>query len=236
MKKLLSALLALLMLASVALVACKKDNNADNNGDDNGDDNGGYVLNDSPSTSDTGTGTGTGNNSGSWEAAEYTIYSLATLNVRASDSANSEKLGQLNIGEQATALETDGDWYKISYGEGTAYVSADYVTRNQNEATFEACDATALKVKNEVKDANATEDADKYVAVALRTEPVVADSTASGIYLIFSDTQNSELQKVGQNKAGTWYKVTYKENTYYIGSGAFKYFEGYTGGNSGGQG
>ncbi len=237
MKKILAALLALVTITSVALVACQKNNKENPDANGGGDGDGDFVVSGTKDTSDT-LDTGGNKPSGGWEAANYTIYVLAnSLNVRKEDSASSEKLGQLTMGVAVTALETDGDWYKIAYNDTTTgYVNADYVTRNQNEATFDSVTAVSLKIKNTVLNEDATTDTEKYAAVALRTDPVISDDTASGIYLIYSDTQNNELQKVGQNKAGTWYKVTYKDATYYIGSGAFKYFEGYTGGSSGGLG
>lgn len=236
MKKTLALLLALIMMLSVSLVACDNGNNAGNN-DDDFDDDDGFVGIQTPTTDDTDAETGK-NNTGAWEEVNVTIFVLANnLNIRsAADSDDSVILGKASIGNSFVATAADKDWYKITYEGAEAYVNAAYVTTNQAEAEFVDCTPEAIKIKNTVVDPNATTDIDKYAKVMLRTDPVVNDKTATNNVLIYTDTANGELVKVAANKAGTWYKVTYKNNTYYIASGAFKYFEGYTGGSSGGLG
>ena len=236
MKKTLALLLALIMMLSVSLVACDNGNDVGNNGDDFEDDDGFVGITTTPSTDETDAETG--KNTGAWEDVNVTVYVLANnLNIRStSDADDSVILGKASIGNSFVATATDDDWYKITYEGAEAYVNAAYVTTNQAEAEFVDCTPEAIKIKNTVVDPNATTDLDKYAKVMLRTDPVVDDKTATNNVLIYSDTANGELVKVAANKAGTWYKVTYKNSTYYIASGAFKYFEGYTGGSSGGLG
>ncbi len=236
MKKTLALLLALIMMLSVSLVACDNGNDVGNNGDDFEDDDGFVGITTTPNTDETDAETG--KNTGAWEDVNVTVYVLANnLNIRsAADSDDSVILGKADINNSFVATAADKDWYKITYEGAEAYVNAAYVTTNQAEAEFVDCTPEAIKIKNTVVDPNATKDLDKYAKVMLRTDPVVDDKTATNNVLIYSDTANGELVKVAANKAGTWYKVTYKDNTYYIASGAFKYFEGYTGGSSGGIG
>lgn len=238
MKKTLAIFLALIMILSVALASCNNKKPTSSSADDDPDND--FVA--QTKTDDSGkNGTDTGNNNtptGVWTAANYAIYIMGNkVNIRsdANTGSNSKVLGSANIGDTFTATETNGEWYKISYNDATAYINASYITTNQDEATFEECEATPLKVKDEVVDKNAEKDIDKYAKVWLRTDPAITDDTATKYVLIYSDTANGELVKVGQNKAGTWYKVEYNNGTYYIGSLAFKYFEGYTG-NTGGLG
>lgn len=178
------------------------------------------------------------NNTDVWEDVNVTIYVLVNrLNVRsAADTKDSDILGIAKMGDSFVATAADKDWYKILYDGKEAYVMAAYVTTNSAEAEFVDCEAEVIKIKNTVVDPNATKDIDKYAKVMLRTDPIVSDATSTKNVLIYSDTANGELVKVAANKAGTWYKVTYNNNTFYIASGAFKYFEGYTGGNVGGLG
>ena len=238
MKKTLALLLALMMILTVSLTACSDKTNS-NNGDDFDDDDDGFVIGNNTQTQNTDTDADTDtNNAGSWEAVSVTIYVLGNgLNIRsAADTKDSVILGKANIGDSFVATEADSKWYKISYEGTEAYVSAEYVTINQAEATFEDCEPQTLKIKNTVVDQNGTTDLEKYAKVMLRTDPVVNDTTATKNVLIYTDTTGDQLVKVAANKAGTWYKVTYNGSTYYIASGAFKYFEGYTSGNAGGLG
>lgn len=76
------------------------------------------------------------------EAADDTLYgrvSASSLNVRSSPSTDAEKLGSLSHGTVVTIVtpEVDG-WYEISYQDGTAYVSADYLVSgiDPNEVTI----------------------------------------------------------------------------------------------------
>lgn len=237
MKKTLALLLALIMMLSVSLVACNNNSNNDGGNDDGIEDDDGFVgLGTTPVTDETDDETG--NNLGGWESVSVTVYVLANnLNIRsAADADDSSILGKASIGNSFVATAADDDWYKITYEGKEAYINAAYVTTNQAEAEFVDCTPEAIKIKNTVVDADATKEFDKYAKVNLRTDPVVHETTATTTVLIYSDTTNGELMKVAANKAGTWYKVTYKDNTYYIASGSFKYFEGYTGGSSGGLG
>lgn len=237
MKKTLALLLALIMMLSVSLVACSNNEGVGNNDNDDDDDDFVGISTTAPADEETDTATDN-NNAGVWEDVNVTIYVLANkLNVRsAADTKDSDVLGIAKMGDSFVATAADKDWYKIPYDGKEAYVSAAYVTTNSAEAEFIDCEAEVIKIKNEVVDPNATKEIDKYAKVMLRTDPIVSDATSTKNVLIYSDTANGELVKVAANKAGTWYKVTYNNNTFYIASGAFKYFEGYTGGNVGGLG
>lgn len=67
------------------------------------------------------------------ERAESIVKNLATvtadgLKLRGQASADSEVLGMVAYGEELEVLLEQEDWVKVSYGEETAYVSADYVS------------------------------------------------------------------------------------------------------------
>lgn len=236
MKKILAIFLALITIMSVALVACSNDKTTTSGSNDDVDDTDDEFVAQKGTDTEDETDDSDNKKTG-YDAVSYTVYVMGNnVRVRADDSTSGEVLGNANIGDSFVATATDGDWYKITYNNGEAYISADYVTTNQNESVFESCEATVLKIKNTVVNENATKDTEKYAAVQLRSDPAFTDATRTENVLIYSNTQNGELVKVGQNKAGTWYKVTYNGGTYYVGSGAFKHFEGYTGGSAGGLG
>lgn len=59
------------------------------------------------------------------------MYAKSSVNVRKGPSADDEKLGSLSTAQEVTVTGlTSSNWYRISYNDGTAYVSAEYL---QNE-------------------------------------------------------------------------------------------------------
>lgn len=65
------------------------------------------------------------------EMADTQMYAKSSVNVRKSPSADDEKLGSLSTAQEVTVTGlTSTNWYRISYNDGTAYVSAEYL---QNE-------------------------------------------------------------------------------------------------------
>lgn len=229
MKKLLTLFLALITVLSVTLVACN-DSTPPSTSDDDG---GNEFVSRNPTTSDTSdTDKDDKNNTGAWTEVNYAIYAMAdNLNIRAEASGSSTSLGKVNIGTSLTAVAKSDDWYKISYTDGTdgvAYVSADFVTTVENESKFtdyatDSEDRKALVIKEEGTNENP-------YTVYLRKNPSLDEEDSVSINR--EKTSGDKLMKVGVNASGNIWKVTYNGGTYYIGAGAFKYFEGYTGGGS----
>ena len=218
MKKTLALFLALITILSIALVSCKSNTppvSSSNEGDD--------VWADRSTTSETSTDTKKPTKGG-WTEVNYTIYAMANnLNIRKSDSASSESLDKVNIGAALTATAKGDDWYKISYADGEAYVSADYVTTDASEATFtDLSTPETLVIKEDTNNSYG----EKGRNVNLRSNPVFDDeSPYTTIYR--NNTQNSQLKKIATNGKGNIWKVSYNNETYYIGAGAFQHFEGY---------
>ena len=221
MKKTLAIFLALITILSIALVACK-DNTPPISSSDDGDD----VWADRSTTSETSTDTAS-KTKGGWTEVNYTIYAMANnLNIRKDDSSSSESLGKVNIGASLTAVRKSDDWYEITYegGEnGVAYVSVDYITTDVTEATFKDLDAPEPLV---IKEDTNNSYGEKGRNVNLRSNPVFDDeSPYTTIYR--NNTQANELKKIASNEKGNIWKVSYNNETYYIGAGAFQHFEGY---------
>lgn len=64
------------------------------------------------------------------------MYATATVNVRNIPSGEGERLGKLAVGQQVQVLGPGADgWYVIVYGEGTGYVSGNYLQPVTNEGT-----------------------------------------------------------------------------------------------------
>ncbi len=57
------------------------------------------------------------------------VYATASVNIRAGDSADSERLGGLSIGDPVTRIGIgENGWSQIAYQGGIAYVSSDYLS------------------------------------------------------------------------------------------------------------
>ena len=57
----------------------------------------------------------------------YGRVTASSLNVRSSATTDSAKVGSLSIGSVVEIVDQQDDWYQISYQDGTAWVSAEYV-------------------------------------------------------------------------------------------------------------
>ncbi len=61
--------------------------------------------------------------------APVTMYAISNVNVRASHSTNSEKYEMIAVGTEVSVVgHTENGWYQISYGDGFAYISDDYLS------------------------------------------------------------------------------------------------------------
>ena len=201
MKKVLAIFLALVIIMSVALVACgKKDSKTSNNDDENGEE---FVVksNDSETTTDTNDTDG-GKKNNVWEAANYTVYAMANgLNIRSAASTTGTKLGTANIGDSFTASEKNDEWYKITYYVTTAYISIEFVTAVANEAQFNNdAEPTVFTIA-------ASQNGKK---MNLRVDPAVVEDTL-GMTFEVGKTPGT-ITKVGQNAAGNWFIVEYDED------------------------
>lgn len=65
------------------------------------------------------------------DMADTQMFAKSSVNVRKGPSADDEKLGSLSTAQEVTVTGlTSSNWYRISYNDGIAYVSANYL---QNE-------------------------------------------------------------------------------------------------------
>ncbi len=53
----------------------------------------------------------------------------STVNVRSGPGTDYSKVGSVAKGDKVKILSTDGNWYRISIGNVTGYVSAEYVSK-----------------------------------------------------------------------------------------------------------
>ena len=116
------------------------------------------------------------------------------LNVRVEPSAEATILGKLYKNNAATVLEDLGDWYKISTGNMTGYIAAEYVTVGDEDVCKAAATMTAVITTN---------------ALRLRKQP----STSAGVHTLLGTGQKvSVLEDNGDG----WLKIKYKSYIGYI--------------------
>ena len=206
MKKLLAVFLALMMILSVSLMACQKDDLPTN--DDVEDDD--FVANknntdttdttDDKKDDDDAEDTSNGGNT-SWINEPVTVYVRANgVNVRASAGKNGSIIGSANMGDSFASESHNDSWYKITYNGAVAYISASCVTANQNIVTF--VDPTAVA-------ANSVITIKTGEKCNLRSDPAgEVESTLKGS-IDSTKTANGELKIVKINKTNTWIEVRF---------------------------
>lgn len=118
------------------------------------------------------------------------------LNVRAEANAEAEVVGKLYSNGAATVLETLDGWYKVTSGNVTGYVSADFVVVG-DEAVCKAASTRVGTVNTET--------------LKLRKEA----STESGIHTLLAI--DTEVTVLDESLEG-WYQVQYESYTGYIAS------------------
>ncbi len=232
MKKTIATLLALTTILTISLTACgdRTTHGNDSESDDTEDLFLPPVGSDTNDTETDDTGVDTKDTEGEWETISYTVYAMGKINLRSEASQKSEKAGTVDMGTALSVVARNDNWLKLSYNSGTAYVNREHVTNDKDECTFEACENTTLKIKD-------NGDAEHPYTVNLRTAPIIVEDTL-GDSIDHTDTANGELIKIAENKAGNWFKVKYtvdgEPGEYYIKmTSAIKgYFGLSSGGNS----
>lgn len=69
------------------------------------------------------------NDPGTTTTAKTGTITGSTVNVRSGPGTDYSKVGSVAKGDTVKILGTEGDWYRISIGNVTGYVSADYVSQ-----------------------------------------------------------------------------------------------------------
>ena len=119
----------------------------------------------------------------------------SNLNIREGAGEDQKLVGKLPRDAGCEILETVGEWYKISSGEVTGYVKAEYVL------TGEAARARAMEVKYDVATISAS-------AVNLRVEP----NTECSVVTTVPKGEELDLIEV----VGDWVKVELDGDTCYV--------------------
>ena len=238
MKKTLAIFLVLVTLLSTTMVACKKKTPAAVASDGDEGDEGIYVGQQQNLTSDTKDTSGTGNNdTAGWTEREGTVYVMGNnVRIRSQANTNSNSIITSNtkIGDSFSFTAVNSKWYKITYNDAEAYISADFVTENAKEADF-TTNKLATPVNLEIEEAPANWDKDgKGYSIILRVNASLAENSGDKYIYKADVTADKPLKKISENVAGNIWQVEYNGSTYYMGSGSYKYCDGNPN-NSGGN-
>lgn len=114
-----------------------------------------------------------------------------TLNLRREASTDSDIILQLLEGEECELIEEDGDWYKVSYGDYTGYISKDYaeVESDSSETSETSTDTTTTTTTS-----SQTGEGTINETASLRIAPLVNSSV---LEVIKSGTEVTVITQTG---------------------------------------
>ncbi|MFD3446571.1 SH3 domain-containing protein [Microbacteriaceae bacterium 4G12] len=146
-------------------------------------------------------------------SGQYTV-NVSSLRVRTGPSTSHTIIGAVTKGQAVQVTGEVQDWYKISYGGQTAYVSKDYVSKGGS---------TSQPSEDTSNVASVQQDGTYVVnASSLRVR------TGAGTYypVIGGVLEGKTLQVVGV--ANGWYKVNHNGGTGYVSADYVKFVKGGT--------
>ncbi|MCD8148459.1 MAG: SH3 domain-containing protein [Clostridiales bacterium] len=123
------------------------------------------------------------------DLAETTMYASNAVNVRSEPSAESEKLGALSAAAEVIVNGlTSANWYRISYNDGVAYVSANYLT-NEKPTINTASSGASSSPNSSETDTNSTESSSsdttlEYEELRTQRDTAVAEGRYEDAYAI----------------------------------------------------
>ena len=215
MKK-IAFLLALLMMASVALFACKdnKKTPVDDDGDD-GDRDQYENVSDSDSEGESDSDTDDNNDDdendnvvGGWTDKNDTVYVLHDTYLRYTTSKNDTSSNVVKFGSSLTRISTNGTWDKVSYNDETYYVYSYLTTDSKGEVTF-----TDITENNTTSIINTDTTGEAPTATNLRTSPCFDESLnnlgASALTKALTTAEGVVFKVTGINGTKTWARVQF---------------------------
>jgi beta-N-acetylglucosaminidase/membrane protein implicated in regulation of membrane protease activity len=149
-------------------------------------------------------------------ATLFTGTTTANLNVRLGASTSSKVLTTLKKGSSVDVVETNGQWLKIKYNGGTAYVSSDYVKKPGSSSSNSGTSSSQQKV---LYSGSTTTN------LNVRSEA----STSSKILTTLKKGSSVEVVEV----SGNWLKIKYNGGTAYVSSDYVKKPDSGSSNNSG---
>jgi stage II sporulation protein D len=154
--------------------------------------------------------------SGSGQVIDRGTVTATALNVRSGAGTGYSIIGSLKKNAKVEIVEKVGSWYKIKYGNGTGYVSGQYVKLDSSGTT----QPPSRGDRDDVIDRGTV------TATALN----VRSGAGTGYSIIGSLKNNAQVEIL--EKVGSWYKIKYGNGTGYVSG---QYVKLSSGGSSQGQ-
>lgn len=132
-----------------------------------------------------------------------TIYSTTSLNVRASNDANSSKIGTLSYGQEANRIGTcDNGWSQIEFDGGVGYVNNSYISTSkpQVQATY----SNATSGSNSSSGTGTSAAADPVLAIAQTNASTYSDYINQIVALINQARSENGLAPLSLNSTLTY--------------------------------
>ncbi len=145
-----------------------------------------------------------------------TVTATTKVNVRASDSENADRIGQVEAGTTLTRYETrDNGWSKIDYNGQEGYIKSEFLqAAGTNEAPADQTADTQSEESTEPEQtAETTEQATGKVTVKEAVR-VRASASTDGEYL--GSAYQGETYDLIMEQADGWCKINYNGQTAYI--------------------
>ncbi len=128
-------------------------------------------------------------------ASDGNFYATSRVNVRSGPSTGYSIVGTLEANDRVTVTATNGNWYRINWNNGSAYVSASYLARIGSAVPTEPPASSGST----------------YYATAnvnVRSGPSTRYSVVGGL------TSGQRVTVVGSS--GNWYRISWNNGSAYV--------------------
>ncbi|WKB36229.1 SH3 domain-containing protein [Terrilactibacillus sp. S3-3] len=132
------------------------------------------------------------------------------LNVRKAASASSTILGSLKEGSSVSVVGTSGNWLKVKYKSGYAYVSGSYVKKASASSGSSTSSSTSTSAGSTVL----------YTGTVTADYLNVRSSSSTSSTILGSLKKGSSVSVVGTS--GNWLKIKYKSGYAYVSASYVK--------------
>lgn len=210
MKKTLALILALMMILSVALVACGDKEDPTEPTDDFFNDDVDYTGDDETGD-DTDDNNGT-NNSGVVSGSSFvtkndTVYACYNAVIRKDAKLTSAKVAEVTFSTALSRIEANNKWSKVKIGEIEGYIANDLITTSAAAVTFkpvESEEPVTAKVTNLGASSNANL---RKFPLALSNPKIVDLEAFNSSCIIGQVAKNTEVTIIAVSEDGQWAKI-----------------------------
>ncbi len=127
--------------------------------------------------------------------ADGNFYATARVNVRSGPSTGYTIVGVLEQGDRVTVTATNGNWYRINWNSGNAYVSASYLARVGSAVPTEPPSSSGSTYYATAK-------------VNVRSGPSTSYSVVGGL------AKDQRVTVTGSS--GNWYRISWNNGSAYV--------------------